>query len=122
MRSSGADGVLHFPSPPLLPPRRMLPGSSKIVRSLALSRARYPRSSVMLPYIMVTMSSSEGPKTLDLLFGNALSQRLTSQRSCAKPSRSLGLPWKMISRSLWFRMISSVPKPCSVPWNGMALL
>jgi hypothetical protein len=92
MRSSGTDGVLHFPSPPLLPLSRMLPGSSKIVRSLALSKARYPRSSVMLPSIMVALGPSEGPATLELLFGNALSQRLTSQRSCAMPSRSLGLP------------------------------
>eukprot|EP00972_Heterocapsa_arctica_P067542 9968616-Heterocapsa_arctica.AAC.1 len=67
----------------------MLPGVSKNVRSLALAKAWCPRSSVVLPSTLGEWGPSEVAETLGLLLGKALSQRLTSQRNCAMPSRSL---------------------------------
>jgi hypothetical protein len=79
-------------SSPLLPLSGMLPGVSKIVRSLALAKVGCPRSSVVLPSTLGEWGPSEGTESLGLLLGKALSRRLTSQRNCAMPSRSLGLP------------------------------
>ena len=122
MRSKVGGGVLLLASSPLFPPSGVNPGAVKNVRSLAVSLVRCPRPSVVLLSSPSAWASFGGAGFLGLALGKTFSQRLTSQRSCAMPSRSLGLPWNTLERSLWFRMISSVPKPCTVPRNGVVLL